>query len=394
MHSEIINNYMVEHSVRAGVYVHVALCRSKCIYCDFYSEVCRESFDWQRYIAAMLAEFDSRKHELEGKSEITLYIGGGTPSLIPVDIFGQLIGRIKEMIYKVTGQSRIIETTMEVNPDDVSEERVLAWKDAGVNRVSMGVQSLVDSELRSIGRRHDARTALRAYEILSGIFNNVSLDLMFGLPGQTVASLGKTIDAFVDMHPQHISAYSLMYEERTALTRMRDAGRIEEADEDLSVGMFRMINDRLKDAGYMRYEISNYALPGRESKHNSAYWDGTPYIGIGPSAHSFDGMRSRRWNVADINKYMVGIENKEKFYEMEILSETEIREEFIMTSLRTIKGIELESYETLFGAKAKNQLLDKVDKMIKNGLLECKSGCLRLTDSGVMVSDEIIVELF
>lgn len=379
---------------RGGVYVHVALCRSKCIYCDFYSEVCKSDTDWKRYVTALLNEFKSRSAELAGMNEITIYIGGGTPSLLPLDLLTELIAGIRKISFDNVDSLKIIETTMEVNPDDVSAEKAMMWKNAGVDRVSMGVQSLNDNELRSIGRRHNALAAQNAYKVLADIFDNVSLDLMFGLPGQTLDSLSSTIDAFIEMRPQHISAYSLMYEERTALTRLRDAGKIEEADENLSIEMFRMINDTLKKAGYLRYEISNYTLPGFESKHNSAYWNRTPYIGLGPSAHSFDGNRCRRWNVADIDKYISGVGSKEDWFEIETLTDTEIAEEYIMTGLRTAKGIDLNHYEEMFGKDAVNQLVEKAQKLIKTGLLEQGMDCLRLTDAGVMISDEIIVELF
>lgn len=379
---------------RGGVYVHVALCRSKCIYCDFYSEVCKSDTDWKRYVTALLNEFKSRSAELAGMNEITIYIGGGTPSLLPSDLLTELIAGIRKISFDNVDSLKIIETTMEVNPDDVSAEKAMMWKNAGVDRVSMGVQSLNDNELRRIGRRHNALAAQNAYKVLADIFDNVSLDLMFGLPGQTLDSLSSTIDAFIKMRPQHISAYSLMYEERTALTRMRDAGKIEEADENLSIDMFRMINDRLKKAGYLRYEISNYALPGFESKHNSAYWNRTPYIGLGPSAHSFDGDRRRRWNVADIRKYLNGVGSKEDWFEIETLTNTEIAEEYIMTGLRTAKGIDLNNYEDMFGKDAVNQLVGKAQKLIKTGLLEHGKDSLRFTDAGVMISDEIIVELF
>lgn len=379
---------------RGGVYVHVALCRSKCIYCDFYSEVCKSDTDWKRYVTALLNEFKSRSAELAGMNEITIYIGGGTPSLLPLDLLTELIAGIRKISFDNVDSLKIIETTMEVNPDDVSAERAMMWKNVGVDRVSMGVQSLNDNELRRIGRRHNALAAQNAYKVLADIFDNVSLDLMFGLPGQTLDSLSATIDAFIKMRPQHISAYSLMYEERTALTRLRDAGKIEEADENLSIEMFRMINDRLKKAGYLRYEISNYALPGFESKHNSAYWNRTPYIGLGPSAHSFDGDRRRRWNVADIREYLNGVGSKGDWFEIETLTDTEISEEYIMTGLRTAEGIDLKHYEEIFGKNAVNQLVGKAQKLIKTGLLEHGKDSLRLTDAGVMISDEIIVELF
>ena len=258
----------------------------------------------------------------------------------------------------------------------------------------MGIQSLDDHELHTIGRRHDADGAIRAYSLLKEHFSNISIDLMFGLPGQTLESLRKTLEGFISMHPSHISAYSLMYEERTVLTRMRDSGRIKEADENLSVDMFSMINSMLRDAGYVRYEISNYSLPGFESKHNSSYWNGTPYVGIGPSAHSYDGNKTRRWNSADLDAYINGVKKSDVYSESEILSETELYEECVMTSIRKSTGIELKNIRERFGQEVAVRLIGKARNSIEKGLLEMKEDRIFLTDDGIMVSDEIIVELF
>lgn len=391
--THVITN-MTGQLERGGVYAHVAVCRSKCIYCDFYSCVMHSGFDWRRYLDTMLFELRGRRNELAGMRDITMYIGGGTPSLIPEELTEGFIKGMAAEIRSAVPSARIMETTLEVNPDDVTAERVRIWKRAGIDRISMGVQSLDDGVLRFIGRRHDASTALRAYEMLRSEFQNVSVDLMFGLPGQTLESLERTLEVFVAMQPQHISAYSLMYEERTALTRMRDCGRIEEADENLNVEMFEMINSCLRDAGYTRYEISNYALPGFESKHNSSYWEGIPYVGIGPSAHSFDGGRIRRWNVSDMEGYLKGVETGGTYYDTEVLNDAEVREERIMTGLRTSKGIDLDKFALRFGKEAEDQLIDRAGSFIGKGLLVLRDGSLRLTDAGVMVSDEIIVELF
>lgn len=286
------------------------------------------------------------------------------------------------------------EFTLEMNPDDVTAEKARGWRQAGVNRISMGVQSLRDDELRAIGRRHDAADARRAYEILRGEFDNVSLDLMFGLPGQTLESLGGTLDEFIEMRPEHISAYSLMYEERAAITRMRDKGMLAETPEDISVAMFRMINQRLAEAGYERYEISNYALSGRRSQHNSGYWVGMPYLGLGPSAHSYDGKRTRRRNPADLNLYMKASENfGEPFYETETLTDEELLDEMIMTRLRRAEGLSMQEVETRFGAEDARRILRQAEPYIKSGELLQKDMSIIFSESGVMISDEIIVDL-
>lgn len=378
-----------------GVYVHVAVCRSKCIYCDFYSVVSRRDFDWNRYSDAMVEELSKRRPELDGMRNVTLYIGGGTPSLMPVGVLSEMVRRMREIIIdSISPDGEIIETTMEVNPDDVTEERATLWRESGIDRISMGVQSLCDDELKAIGRRHDSARAVEAYRILSNEFGNVSLDMMFGLPGQTLSSLRSTLSGFIRLHPRHISAYSLMYEERTALTRLRDAGKIKEADDDLSQRMFEEINEELERAGYRRYEISNYALSGYESKHNSSYWRGKPYIGIGPSAHSYDGARRRSWNVADIPEYMDRVEKGEKSSTDECLTLSELIEEKIMTRLRTSDGLAIEDFRACFGNSETEKIMEKAKPLSINGFLKIEDGCIRLTDKGVMISDEIIVELF
>lgn len=379
---------------RGGIYVHVPVCRRKCLYCSFFSVGERLLQDWSGFVDAVLKEFHDRSQEIIDWSEVTIYIGGGTPSLMPTAEFSRLMSGLTGILHEMNPAVIIGEVTMEVNPDDVTVVRAQQWSEAGVNRVSMGVQTLVDKELKSIGRRHDAATAREAYGILRGYFDNVSLDLMFGLPYQTLESLRETLDGFAEMRPEHISAYSLMYEERSALTRMRDTGKLEETDEDISVSMFKEIGSRLREAGYDRYEISNYSLPGYESKHNSSYWEGIPYIGLGPSAHSYDGSCVRRWNVADIAEYLKGVATGKDYYEKEHLDRRELIEERIMTGLRKASGIDLFRFEEDFGSHEYKRLRDNAEKGLAAGLLEIKDDGLRLTEKGVMISDEIIVELF
>lgn len=371
--------------------MHVPVCRRKCLYCSFYSVGERFVGDWGRLVDAILSEFDSRIDEIKDWEEVTIYIGGGTPSLMPPEIFRRLM---TGLLQRLNPNVELTEVTIEVNPDDVMEELARVWKEAGVNRVSMGVQSLDDSELKTIGRRHDAKTANKANEILIKYFDNISIDLIFGLPGQTLESLKTTLEGLFAMNPKHISAYSLMYEERSALTRLRDAGKIEETDEDITVKMFALVNEILNNNGFHRYEISNYSLPGFESRHNSSYWYGVPYIGLGPSAHSYDGASVRRWNVSNISRYLNSVENGGEYFESENLNEEELIEERIMTGLRTSKGISLSDYERDFGAEAKNRMIGKAKSAMVRGELEEKDGFLRLTDKGVMISDEIMVQLF
>lgn len=377
----------MESKENYGVYIHFPFCRRKCIYCDFYS-VGENLADWSRFSESVENEF--RCVSLPEDSIVSLYMGGGTPSLAPVD----MIRRFREMIRVPVG-----EFTIEVNPDDVTDEKACGWKEAGANRISMGVQTLNDAELKSIGRRHSAADAFAAYNILRRYFDNISLDLIFGLPGQTLESLSETIDGFIRMRPEHISAYSLMYEERTALTRLRDSGKIRELPEEDSVGMFRMLTEKLRSAGYERYEISNYALPGCRSHHNSNYWAGIPYIGLGPGAHSYDGDRKRKYNLPNLTSYMNRYAGKDTdsdavIEETENLTNDELREEMIMTRLRTLSGLDLGEFQKRFGKEERRKLELKARRYLHSKDLIKKGEALSLSDSGVMISDEIISNLF
>ena len=374
----------------AGVYIHIPFCARKCVYCDFYSVGARLA-DWPRLVSALLDEARVRVPELTGAGAKcdTLYIGGGTPSLLPPGEFGRLAAGVLSLTGPVS------EFTVEVNPDDVTGELADAWRGAGVDRVSMGVQSLVDGELRAIGRRHASRRAREAYDTLRRRFGNVSLDLMFGLPGQTRRSLRESVAGVIDMRPEHVSVYSLMYEERTALTRMRDSGRIDETPEEESAAMFADITEMLDSAGYEQYEISNYSLPGFRSRHNSAYWSGEPYVGLGPAAHSYDGLRTRRANAPDVRAYISRwLDGGGDAVTVETLTDDELREEMIMTRLRTRGGIPLEEFRRRFGAVAFRSLLSASRRWVAAGLMEERDGTLALSRRGVMVSDEIIVSLF
>ncbi len=377
------------------MYVHVPFCRRKCIYCDFFS-VGERLADWPAFVGSLLAEGCQRvgsfaDDDSDTVSSSSLYIGGGTPSLMPADEFRRLADGLLELC--PDGPE---EFTIEVNPDDVSADKAAVWRAAGVNRVSMGVQSLVDSELQTIGRRHTADAAVKAYGMLRKSFRNISLDLIFGLPGQTEDSLLHTVEGFLDMSPEHISAYSLMYEEQTALTRMRDSGAIAETPEVDSVEMFSMVSGMLADAGYEQYEISNYARDGYRSIHNSAYWHGLPYLGLGPGAHSYDGLRTRRANRPDLKAWQ-GAESGFPYTE-EILSDDEFREEYIMTRLRTREGISLDDFARSFGASERARLLRQARQFTapagSEPLLSRTDSSLSLTKSGIMLSDEVISSLF
>lgn len=367
----------------SSLYVHVPFCRRKCIYCDFYS-VGERLADWESLVRKYLEEFDARRGEIPLPAK-TLYLGGGTPSLMPAESLSSLVEAL-------TSRSAIgegsVERTIEINPDDVTAEKAAAWQRLGLNRFSIGVQSFDDTLLHTIGRRHDAASARRAVETLKPL-GDVSLDLIFALPEQTVEQWRQTVAEAVALRPQHISAYALMYEEGTPLTRRRDNGTIREADDDTYLAMFSYLSDALAAAGYRQYEISNYALPGHESRHNSAYWDGTPYLGLGPAAHSYDGRRTRRANPADIRRYL-SHDFTNRFYTEETLTDSELAEEYLLTRLRTARGIDLADFQRRFPSLSADLLTHPLPTP---GLVAIENNRLHLTRAGIMTSDAVILQL-
>lgn len=383
---------------KIGLYVHIPYCRRKCLYCDFYSGGAGIA-EWKGLVDALVAELRLRKDEVlkqeEGdlkRSFDTVYIGGGTPSLMPSDQLRRLVETIRNETGVSAGND---EFTIETNPEDVTRENLAVWRDVGINRLSIGVQTFDDRELKAIGRQHDSDRSRMAVEAARYFFDNISIDLMYGLPGQSMESWVRNVDEAIQLGPQHISAYSLMYEDGTALTHLRDLGKIEEADEDTSVDMYMRLVEKLGKGGYEHYEISNFSLPGRRARHNSLYWDGSSYLGLGPSAHSYDGMRRRRWNAPDLKGYIsnyTGI-SPVCFYEEEILSDDELREETVLTGMRTADGITGDDYRKAYGDRAWEELISKAGKYLKSGALIYVNGRLRLTEKGVMISDDIILSL-
>lgn len=370
----------------------------KCIYCDFYSVGDRIA-DWSGYVDALIAELNHRISELPLPLQ-TIYIGGGTPSLMPRKDFLRLCEALKPYMDDVE------EFTIEVNPDDVTPEMLRVWRQGRVNRLSMGIQSFDDNLLKAIRRRHSADTARNAYNMAREVFDNVSVDLIYGLPGQTLEIWRKDVEEAISMGPQHISSYSLMYEEGTALTLLRDRGVVSETPEDTSEEMMRILIAMLHHAGYEHYEISNFALPGFRSRHNSSYWQGTPYLGLGPSAHSYDGNRTRSANKADIRAYLKRWQGckdngeatdngmiQDEVLTREILSEEELLEEHVMLRLRTREGIDLEEFRKSFGESALERLLKNGEKYLADGSLVLSAGHLFIAEDAMLISDAIILAL-
>lgn len=366
-----------------GLYLHIPFCASRCTYCAFYSTVRLSQRD--RYVDALCREMELRRSMPEGQTTIdTVYLGGGTPSQLSLSGLRKIFGRIREL----WGGSPE-EITVECNPDDVTPALASTLADEGVNRISMGAQTFSDERLRFLRRRHSAAEVEQAVRLLRDAgFGNISIDLMFGFPDETLAAWQADIRRAVSLGVEHISAYSLMYEEGTVLYRMREEGKIRETDEELSLSMYATLIDELTEVGFEHYEISNFARPGYRSQHNASYWQQVPYIGIGAAAHSYD-LHSRSWNVSDIDRYMVAIERDEFPATHEFLDDDTRYDDLITTALRTREGIRLDDLEPPY----REYLLSQADKQIERGTLAIDDGRIHLTRSGLFVSDLVMSEL-
>lgn len=383
-----------DNHVEFGLYIHIPFCACRCAYCDFYSTTRASLRD--AYVEALGREMRCRADELGHARVRTIYIGGGTPSQLSS---GQLL-RLFQLIEAHFSIADDAEITIEANPDDVTLEWVETLRRTRVNRVSMGVQTFDDLLLRLIRRRHDAEEACVAVRRLrdAGILN-ISIDLIYGLPGQTMEMFESDIRCALSLGVQHLSTYSLMYEEGTPLYAMLERGEVEEADEELSLAMYHRLIDRLAESGFEHYEISNFALPGFRSRHNSSYWIGTPYIGLGAGAHSYDGKSCRSWNKADLNLYLDTFVDVPISYascavrENEQLTLNDRFEERVFLGLRTREGICLSSLAREFGQKHVDEMLRGAKKWIEQGHLERIDDSLVLTRSGLFISDSIMADL-
>ncbi|MDR1380834.1 MAG: radical SAM family heme chaperone HemW [Tannerella sp.] len=378
----------------AGLYVHVPFCAKRCIYCDFYSGTNMAYKDG--YLSALIHEMEMRRDYLRGEQINTVYFGGGTPSRLNVCDFE----RVFDAVYRLFSLARKPEITIEVNPDDLSDEYVLSLTKMPFNRISVGVQSFSDEDLRLLNRRHTAAEAVNAiHRCKDAGYDNISIDLMYGLPGQTVDGWADNIGKAVALDIPHISAYNLTYEEGTLIDGKRKRGEIQPAEDELCESFFYLLTDRLADADFIHYEISNFAKrspsypDGRISVHNSSYWNGTHYMGIGPSAHSCDG-DTRSWNVSSVTEYVDAINEKAEIpHEMEYLDERTKYNDFVITRLRTIRGISLDELRTAFGEERERHFLKKSEPFISSKKLKVEGENVKVTRDGFFISDSIMREL-
>ena len=365
-----------------GLYIHIPFCKSRCIYCGFFSTTMLDLR--QQYVDALCQEMKMRCQGAENIS--TIYLGGGTPSQLTTDQLRQILHRA----YIYNKVEKDAEVTIEVNPDDVTERFANDLTLLPVNRISMGVQTFDDKRLRFLHRRHTAEQVTTAVDRLraAGI-KNISIDLMYGFPGETIADCEADIAKALSLQVEHISTYCLMIEEDTQLQQMLQQGNITETEEELERQMYETIINRLEDGGYEQYELSNFARPGFHSRHNSSYWDGTPYIGIGAAAHSYD-IESRSWNIADIKQYIQGMANSQRIYEEERLDSDTRYNDAITVALRTSRGLDLKA----LSPKHRTYCLENAQRYLDDGLLErTQDNRLRLTRRGLFVSDMIMSNL-
>lgn len=385
------------------IYLHVPFCGSFCTYCDFYSEICRSRQASNEYADAVIAEIRDRRKELEMNMSAqdavnTLYIGGGTPSVLPLDVLSRIVGAVSqterlslvtEPVEVTTPTELFDEFTVEVNPEDIVEkgrEYVRGLLALGVNRISMGIQSFNDDILRWMNRRHDAGNAVKAFHILreSGV-RNISIDLIFGISQLTDETWKDTIEKALELSPEHISAYQLSIEEGSALAKMVADGRYVEASEEQCRRQYDILCRCLGRSGYHHYEISNFAKPGFEAVHNSAYWRRAPYIGLGPGAHSLTG-NVRSWNSQELPHRSPDGSSATYSRTSETLSPEDIRVERIMLSLRTDKGLKATELYSLTDRAVIDALLDE-------GALESHGDSIRIPEDHLFTSDEIVREL-
>ena len=381
----------------SGIYLHIPFCKSKCAYCNFFSLVTEKKID--DYVLALKKEIINRKSYLGDDVVKTIYFGGGTPSLLPV----KYVEEILELLHKNYNIISNPEVTLEINPDTIDKDKMLALKHLGVNRMSVGIQSFNDDDLRYLGRRHDSRHALQVLDDLSSVgFDRITLDLIYGMPTLTEEKWNHNLDIFFSTGISHLSAYALTVEPKTILGQKIEKEELQEVSEEDTIRHYNILVERTKENGFEHYEISNFAKEGCRSQHNSIYWQDVKYLGLGPSAHSYDG-DSRQWNVSNLTKYIQFVNadidtdadtDMGRYYEREILSKEDKFNEYVMTSLRTSWGCDIEKISAKYGSPYSEHFLKNVKKYLESGEMLKDFNTYRLTDEGMLFADGIAADLF
>ncbi|MCX6253770.1 MAG: radical SAM family heme chaperone HemW [Bacteroidia bacterium] len=370
----------------AGIYIHIPFCKKLCFYCDFYHIISAD--DNSVFVDTLLKEASLRQDYLGTETVSTIYFGGGTPSVLSVKELGTLLDQINKL-FRVEENCEI---TIELNPDDVNSTYLAGIKKLNINRISLGIQSWRDSDLKMLNRRHDSAQAVMALkETFKAGFENITIDLIYGIPGMSMQEWASNLDFSFSFDIKHLSAYHLTFEKGTVFGKMLEKGLIYEIDEDESASQFNILIEKTESAGFVHYEISNFGKPGYFSVHNSNYWKQVNYLGLGPSAHSFNGY-SRQWNIRNLKGYIKSVNKGKSFSEREELDAKARFNEYIMTSLRTMWGIDLEYIERTYEKEGYDYVVNLAGKFRDYGLMKLNKKNLVLTNQGKMISDNIISE--
>ncbi|WP_179337154.1 radical SAM family heme chaperone HemW [Winogradskyella ludwigii] len=371
----------------SGIYIHIPFCKQACHYCDFHFSTSMKKKD--DLVNALTKELELRKDEFKNTTVETIYFGGGTPSLLTNDELQFII----DAVYKNYEVSQDPEITLEANPDDLSKDRIIALSKSRINRLSIGIQSFFEADLKLMNRAHNSDEAKSCLEEATKHFDNISLDLIYGVPGASNEQWLANIEMALSFNVPHISSYALTVEPKTALASFIKKGIIDNVDDEQAHDQFHILKDKLEAEGFVHYELSNFGKDGYFSKNNSAYWQGKSYLGIGPSAHSFNG-KQRGWNVKNNSKYIKSIEDGQLPIEIETLTKIDQYNEYVMTGLRTIWGVSFHKVEADFGADYKDYLIEQSEIFIKQQLLYIEDAHLRVTKKGQFLCDGIASELF
>ncbi len=384
---KLINSYPLVRQGGAGIYIHIPFCKQACHYCDFHFSTSMKKKD--EMIGAIHKEIKLRQSEIDDKPIETIYFGGGTPTVVSTADLQSII----DVIYEHFLVSSSPEITVEANPDDLTEEKIITLAQSSINRLSIGIQSFFEEDLTIMNRAHNAKEAMDCLSIATQYFDNISIDLIYGIPKMSIARWKKNIELALDFGVPHISCYALTVEPNTALPKLIQKGIIPPVDEDLAQQHFEVLVETLENGGFTQYELSNFGKPGYFSKNNTAYWQGKSYLGIGPSAHSYNG-KQRSWNVNNNTKYIKALELNQLLREVEDLNTTDRYNEYIMTGLRTVWGVSLKKVVKEFGKTYEKYLLEQAQKHIEEHLLFLDGDILLVTKKGKFLSDGIASDLF
>ena len=371
----------------AAIYIHIPFCKQACHYCDFHFSTSLKKKD--QVVEMLCRELDLRKDELPGAEYKTIYFGGGTPSLLT----SEELERIFETIYSNYNIAENPEITLEANPDDLSEEKIKMLASSKINRLSIGVQSFFEEDLKLMNRAHNSGEALESIQLAKKYFDNISIDLIYGVPGMSEERWKENLRIALELGVPHISSYALTVEPNTALQKFIEKGKVKPVDDEAASRHFEILVETLTENGFEHYEFSNFGKPGYFSQNNTAYWLGKPYLGIGPSAHSYDGT-SRTWNVSNNSLYIKAMEKDQLPQQIEELSTADKFNEYVMTRLRTKFGVSLEEVEEKFGIDYKQHFLKNATPLYQKQLLEEKHGVFHITAKGKFLSDGIAADLF